>query len=168
MLYCEVTSPSWISGPYHWDWKQMRYFEDYRIGEQTDIGSYLLTKAEIVEFASKWDPQPIHIDESAAKNSMFGGIIAAGCHLVAIAIRLISLSDIGASVIAAAGWDEVRFLNPARPGDRLSLMVECVAAKPCNSKPDRGIIRDRFTLANQKGETVLQFTDTIFVARRKR
>jgi acyl dehydratase len=144
----------------------MRYFEDYRIGEQTDIGNHLVTKEEIIEFASKWDPQPIHIDENAAKSSIFGGIIAAGCHLVAIAIRLISLSDIGASVIAAAGWDEVRFLNPVRPGDRLSLKVECVEAKPCKSKPDRGIIRDRFTLANQRGDNVLQFTDTIFVARR--
>ena len=146
----------------------MRYFEDYHIGERTHIGRHLVTKEEIIEFASKWDPQPIHTDERAAEGSEFGGLIAAGCHLVAIAIRLISQSEIGASVIAAAGWDEVRFLHPVRPGDQLSLEVECVDAKDCHSKTDRGIIRDRFTLVNQQGETVLRFTDTIFVARRGR
>ena len=69
-------------------------------------------------------------------------------------------------MLVAAGWDEIRFLAPARPGDRLSLTVETVEARPSNSRPDRGIIRDRFTLTNQRDERVLRFTDTIFVARR--
>jgi acyl dehydratase len=144
----------------------MRYFEDYTVGEQIAVGSHTVTKEGIIEFASRWDPQPIHTDEEAARRSPFGGIIASGCHLVAISIRLISGSDIGASVLVAAGWDEIRFLAPVRPGDRLSLTVETVLARPSKSKPDRGIVRDKFTLTNQHGEKVLGFIDTIFVARR--
>ncbi len=144
----------------------MLYFEDYVIGKRLHAGSYTITKEEIVEFASKWDPQPYHIDEAAAEVSMFGGIIAPGCQMVAIAIKIISNSDIRGKIIAAAGWENIRFKSPVRPNDVLSLTVECREANPSKSKPDRGIVKNLLTLTNQHEETVLEFTDILFVAKR--
>jgi len=146
----------------------VRYFEDYQIGQIIEVGTHQITREEIIDFAAKWDPQPFHLDDAAAAASIFGGLTASGCHLVALTIRLIMRSEARGQVLAAAGWDEVRFPHPVRPDDVLTLTVECRLARPSRSKGDRGIIKNLFTLRNQQGRTVLQYSDTIFVQRRHR
>lgn len=143
----------------------MRFFEDYVVGEVLPVGTHRLTAEEIKAFARQWDPQPFHLDEEAARASVFGGLTASGAHLVALTIRMIMASAAAGHVLAALGWDEVRFPRPAYAEQTLSLSVECVWARPSRSRPDRGIIKNRFTLTKPAGETVLQYTDTIFVAR---
>jgi acyl dehydratase len=145
----------------------MRYYEDYVVDEQLFVGTHRLTAEEIKAFARQWDPQPFHLDEEAARESVLGGLAASGAHLVALTIRMIMASAAAGHVMAALGWDEVRFPRPAYAGESLSLWVQCIWARPSRSRPDRGLIKNRFTLTNPAGETVLQYTDTIFVKRRK-
>ncbi len=144
----------------------MKYFEDFHVGDRSTFGAHRVTRDEIVEFAARWDPQPFHVDEVAAAASSFGGLTASGVHVVAITVSLIVARDEKVAVIAALGWDEVRFLAPVRPGDVLSLTHECLETRASRSKPDRGIVRNRVTAVNERGEPVLSYVDTILVARR--
>ncbi len=143
-----------------------KYFEEFRVGEQRTAGEYLVTEEEIIEFASKWDPEPFHVDRDAAQASVFAGLTACGSHIIAIRTWLIHRLPNKAHVLAGLGIDELRFAAPVRPGDRLSLTIECVEARPSSSKPDRGIVRSLLTVANQKGETVLTSNEAVLVARR--
>ena len=144
----------------------MKYFEDFIPGEVEKVGEHQLTQEEIIEYARKWDPQFFHIDPKAAANSVFQGLIAAGTHLLAITVLHLVEHQPRVSVMAGLGWDEVRFLGPARPGDTLTLYRECIEIRPSTSKDDRGVVRNRLTLSNQKGEVLLRYMDTILVARR--
>ena len=143
-----------------------KYLEDFIVGEEIDVGQYDIVKEEMIAFASKWDPQPIHIDEEAAKRSAFKGLIAPGCYLIALSIALINKAPSRPNIIAAIGWDEIRFLEPVRPGDRLYLTWECLEARPSESKPDRGVVRNLFRLKNEKGKTVFTFKDHIIVRKK--
>lgn len=134
----------------------MRYFEDLRVGEVHEMGSMVVTRDEIIAFATQFDPQPFHIDEEAAKRSMFGGLIASGWHTASMCMRLVVDSFSGqVASLGSPGVDELRWLRPVRPGDTLSLKTECIALMPSKSKPDRGSARFRYTLTNQHGEAVL-------------
>lgn len=144
----------------------MKYFEDYIVGDQVQGGSHKVTKDEIVAFAREYDPQPFHIDEDAANASVFGGLTASGFHTVAIQGRLIHTSPEKAAVIAALGWDEVRFVNPVRVEDMLTIHFACIEKRPSTSKPDRGVVRTSVTLRNQRGEDVLTNIHNILVKRR--
>src|SRR5512140_930758 len=116
----------------------MKYLEDFRVGERETITGYELRESEIVAFGQSWDPQPMHTDVEAAKTLPSGGLIASGVHLLAITVRqLVSRSD-EVAIIAGVGWDEVRFLRPARPGDVLTVARECIEARPSETKRDRG------------------------------
>jgi len=143
------------------------YFEDLLVGDQTTAGEYLVTEEEIVEFASKWDPEPFHVDRDAAQASVFEGLTACGTHIIAIRNWLIHRLPDKAHVLAGLGIDELRFAAPVRPGDRLSLTKECLEARPSSSKPDRGIVRNRLTVTNQDGQPVLTTKEAILVARRE-
>ena len=143
-----------------------KYFEDYRIGDTTTCGTHRVSEVEIIRFAEEWDPLPFHINKQAAASSPFGGIVASGCHVLAIALRLINSSDATPAVLGAIGWDEVRFLKPVRPDDQLSLETECLEARPSTSNPNRGMVRQLFTLKNQHGRIVFQFKDRILVAKK--
>jgi acyl dehydratase len=145
-----------------------RHFEDFAPGWTATVGEHKVTREEIVEFALKWDPQPFHTDPAGAKKFGFADVIACGCHLVAIAIRLLNSKEIKPNILAGFGWDELRFSNPVGPGDRLSLTVECLSTRESKSKKDTGIVRSRVVVSNQKGEQVLTFIDTILVAKRSR
>lgn len=145
----------------------LKHFEDFEIGQRITVGEHVVPKQELVAFAKKWDPQPFHVDEEAAQASGFGGLVACSSHIMAICIRLLNEKEVRAKVVAGLGWDEVRFPNPVRPGDSLTLTVECVDVRESRSKPDRGIVRNRVTLRNQKNESVATFEDTIIVAKRK-
>ena len=143
--------------------RKLQHFEDYRVGGVARAGEYLVTREEIIEFASKWDPQPFHIDEKAAEESDFGGLVACGCHTLAIAIWLMNRKEIRPCIVAGFGWDELRFPNPVRPGDRLSVTVECLEKRPSASRPQCGIVHTLCTVSNQRGSQVLRFKDTILV-----
>lgn len=144
----------------------MKYLEDFHAGETEKVGEHYLTQEEIIEYAKKWDPQSFHTDPEAARNSVFRGLSAAGTHLIAITVLHLVTHQPRVSVLALLGWDEVRFLGPARPGDVLTLHRECLEVRPSGSKPDRGVVRNRLTLSNQEGQTLLSYVDTILVARR--
>jgi len=145
---------------------ELKYLEDFIPGEVEKVGEYLLTQEEIIEFGKKWDPQFFHIDPEAADKSVFSGIIAAGTHLLAITVLQLITHQPRVSVLAGLGWDEVRFLGPARPGDTLTLFRECLEIRPSASKLDRGVVRNRLTLSNQNGHSLLSYVDTILVAKR--
>lgn len=145
-----------------------KHFEDFHVGEETTVGDYRVTVDEIVEFAKKWDPQPFHTDEKDARRSIFGGLIACGCHVVSISILLQNGVGAKPNIIAGLGWDQLRFPSPVRPNDRLSLTVVCLEKRELRSRADQGIVRNLVTLINQKGEPVLTYQDTIIVAKREK
>lgn len=144
----------------------MRYLEDFQTSEIETIPGYALSASEIVEFGRAWDPQPMHTDPDAAKTLPFGGLVASGLHLLAIAVRQLVSQPGHVAVIAGLSVDEVRFLRPARPGDTLTVTRECIEARASDTKPDRGIVRNRITLLNQHDEVVLSYVDTLLVWRR--
>ena len=142
------------------------WFEDLEAGYRTRIGPYPLSRDEIVGFASRWDPYPFHTDERAAKLSVFGGLTASSCHLFAITTLLFHRDPNPIAVLAMLGKDEIRFPNPARPGDQLHYETECVEARASRSKPDRGLVTLADRLTNQDGETILSQRVSLMVARR--
>ncbi len=144
----------------------MKYYEDFEVGSIITVGAHVVTKDEIVEFATKWDPQPFHVDEEAAAQSEFRALIACGCHIVSIAIRLLDSPETKAKVLAGMGWDEVRFANPVRPGDVLAVSVECLGKRDSKTRPSAGIVRTAVVLRNQREEPVLTFQDNLLVAKR--
>lgn len=146
----------------------MKYLDDFTPGEKVKVGVHHVTSEEIVTFARAWDPQPVHIDPYSASASPFGGLIASGAHIVAISVELLVTSgEQPVAIIAALGWDKVRFLAPVRPGDTLTLTRHCLEARPSESKPDRGVLRNELVLTNQAGTAVLSYEDSILVRTRR-
>lgn len=144
----------------------MRYFDDFVVGERHDIPArYHMTRDEIVAFAAKWDPQPFHVDEDAAAKSVHGTLTACGTHIQAVVLWLAARLPEETAVIGALGYDEVRFFKPAKLGDTLRLVIECIETKPSSSKPDRGVVKNRHTLFNQNDETVFTQATTLLIAR---
>ena len=144
----------------------MRYLEDFEVGELRELGEHEVSRQEIIEFATQWDPQPFHIDEAAAKASLYGGLTASSLHLFAICTRLFFDHEDRIAVLAMLGKDAVRFPNPARMGDRLTYTTECIEARVSQSKPDRGVIRLRDEVHNQDQVLVLTQEVSLLVARR--
>ena len=133
-----------------------RYFEDFRPGEVIEFGDYLVTEEEIIDFAKRYDPQPFHVDSKAAAESIYGGLIASGWMTGSIMMRLLVDHFIApAASMGSPGVDEVRWVRPVRPGDRLHLRVTIVDAKRSQSKPDRGIVQVQQEMINQQGDTVM-------------
>jgi acyl dehydratase len=145
-----------------------KYFEDFTIGVEEAVGSHVVDKQEIIDYARKWDPQPIHIDEEEAKNSDFKGLIAAGSHIFAISILIINRWEYKVKAIAMLGMDEVRFKNAVRPGDKLSLTHKCIYKRESENQKNRGIIKNRIILKNQNNEVVLTFIDTMLIAKKNK
>ncbi len=134
-----------------------RYFEDYVVGRSTEHGSVLVEEAEVVEFARRFDPQPFHVDREAAADGPFGGLIASGWHTCALMMRLLAQEYLSpVSSLGSPGIDELRWLLPVRPGDRLTLRTTVEEARPSRSKPDRGLVRTRVELVNGAGDVVLR------------
>ena len=142
------------------------YYDDLPVGYESLVGEYSLGADEVIEFARRWDPQPFHVDEAAARDSIYGGLTASSLHLFAICTRLFFDHADPIAVLAMLGKDEVRFPNPARPGDVLVYRTRCVERRESRSRPDRGIVTLADTLSNQKGETVLSQKVTLLVTRR--
>jgi acyl dehydratase len=144
-----------------------RYFEDFAVGTVFDAGSVTVSAAEIVEFGTRYDPQPFHIDAEAAQASIYGGLIASGWHTAALMMRLF-VDSIAADTAAlgSPGVDELRWLLPVRPGDTLSVRMTVVEARGSQSKPDRGLVRGRFEVTNQDGALAMSLLALMFVLRR--
>ncbi|MDF1732527.1 MAG: MaoC family dehydratase [Minwuia sp.] len=134
-----------------------RWFEDIEVGQVSETDSYTMTKQEIIEFATEFDPQPFHMDEEAAKQSVFRGLCASGWHTAGILMRLQVLSrggDDGGSM-GSPGFDDLRWLKPVRPGDTLRVRSTCVEKTPSRSRPDRGSAVFLAEVINQKDEVVM-------------
>jgi acyl dehydratase len=133
-----------------------RYFEDYIPGSIYEFGSVTVTQDEIVTFAKSFDPQGFHTDPEAAKQTVFGGLIASGFHTAGLMMRLYAdhyLSRVAS--LSSPGVDELRWKQPVRPGDELSIRVTVTEARRSNSKPDRGIVRSFIEVLNQNHEVVM-------------
>jgi acyl dehydratase len=127
-----------------------------------------LSEADIVDFARRWDPQPFHLDPARARDSIFGGLVASGWHTGAIAMRLMVEGLLSCSATQGSpGIDNIRFLRPVRPGDRLSGRFTVLEASPSASRPRLGKVLGRTELLNQNGEVVLSLDGTGFYERRE-
>ncbi len=142
------------------------YFEDFTLGSTRSFGGYEVTKEEIIAFARRWDPQPFHVDEALAQASVFGGLTASACHTFAITSVLTSRHPDTIKTVAALGFEEMRFPNPVRPGDRLAFVSECIDRRESRSRPHLGIVTTRSTLMNQDNLPVLTMKTTFMVEKR--
>jgi acyl dehydratase len=133
-----------------------RYFEDYAAGAVYEYGYAGVSETEIIAFAERFDPQPIHVDARWASSSPFGGLIASGWHTAGIAMRLVVDHYLPrVASLASPGIDELRWPAPVRPGDSLRLRTTIVETRRSRSKPDRGLVRTRAELFNQRDQIVL-------------
>lgn len=145
------------------------YFEDFEPCSIARYGAMPVERAEVIAFAAQYDPQPMHLDEAAGAQSLLGGLAASGWQSCAFLMRLIAAEFILDSAgMGAPGVDSVRWLLPVRPGDVLSVRHEVLEARASQSKPDRGFVKFKFELLNQKGEVVLEQVNSIIFARRGR
>ena len=131
------------------------YYEDFKVGETVEIGRHTITQDEIIDFARKYDPQPFHTDTEAAKDSIYGGLIASGWHTCAIAMRVMVDSYVSkAASMGSPGMEEIRWLKPVRANDTL-IVSRTVEEARLTSKPDRGLVLSRTDIYNQRGEHVM-------------
>ena len=144
-----------------------RYFDELKEGERFVTGGWSLDEAEIVAFAREFDPQPIHVDAAGAADGPYGGLIASGFQTMALGFRLFyELGVINEACIGGPGIDNVRFLQPARPGDTIHAIATVAEARPSRSKPDRGYVRMAYEVRNQRDEAVLSYEIVHILMRR--
>lgn len=141
----------------------IRYFEDMVVGDTLETASVTVTEQEIIEFAERYDPQSFHVDRGAAKQSIYGGLIASGWHSAAVAMRLMVDAGVQSAGMGSPGIDELRWIKPMRPGDTLRVRWTLVEARRSRSKPDRGLTRSKCELINQNGEVIMAYTALGFV-----
>ncbi|KAA0236093.1 MAG: hypothetical protein JJLCMIEE_00761 [Acidimicrobiales bacterium] len=146
---------------------ELAYLEDFEVGMvRRSRADYYLDPDEIKTFAAKWDPQPWHLDEDAARDSTFAGLVTCAPHLFCIQAWLLARSDPQPALIAGLGMDELRLVSPGRAGDRLSLTAETIAVRPSVSRPGAGIVRTATRLHNQSDDTVMTTVGSMMVHRR--
>src|SRR6266550_5174488 len=144
-----------------------RYLEDFAVGQTFRSGRLLIDKERIKTFGAEFDPQPFHLDEEAARDTIFGGLAASGWHTAAVTMRLLVESDLKpAGGIVGAGADEFRWPRPVRPGDELRTESEVLEVRPSRSRPDQGLIKVRTTTLNQNDEAVQVIIANLVVPRR--
>ncbi|MBB4222317.1 MaoC family dehydratase [Variovorax guangxiensis] len=131
-------------------------FADFYAGQVIEAGPYVLTEAELLQFARAYDPQWFHVDAQAAAESPFGGLIASGWHTCSIAMRLVVEAALaGSESFASPGLEHVRWPNPVRPGDALRLVADVIEVRRSEKRPTLGILRWRWRLFNQRELMVL-------------
>ena len=144
-----------------------RYLEDFAVGQTFGSGRLRVEKERIKSFAAEFDPQPFHLDEAAARDSLFRGLAASGWHTAALTMRLLVESELKpAGGIVGAGFDEFRWPRPVRPGDELHLESKVLEVRPSKSRPDQGLVKLRTTTLNQDGEAVQISVGNLVVPRR--
>ena len=146
----------------------MPWFEDISVGEKTDLGSYTFEADDMIAFATKFDPQPFHIDEGAAKASPYGGLIASGWHTCSVWMKLMVKTRIAEKARKgeddgsppggpSPGFLELKWPTPVRVGDRITYSTEVIEKVDLKSRPNLGIVRSLNTGRNQNGELVMSF-----------
>jgi acyl dehydratase len=143
------------------------FYEDVVPGRKLRVGPYHVGNEEVMEFSRKWNPLPFHIDEEAAKKSIYGGITAPGGYILAVRTLLLDQLDMLESMLGTVVWDDVRFQKPARPGDDLTVELEWIEKRVSKSKPDRGLVKMRVTMRNQREEVIMSHFDTIMMRLRQ-
>lgn len=145
-----------------------RYFEEFAIGEEFRTAGYTMTEGEIIDFALRYDPQYFHMDTEAAKDSLFGGLVASGWHVGALAFRLFLQENIfGTRSQGSPGLDELRWLKPVRPGDTIRMTARVADLIPSRSRPERGNVVMEWTVLNQREEAVMSFRSVQMIERRR-
>ena len=141
-----------------------RYAEDYKAGDVFELGNYELSQKEIIEFSQKYDPFPFHVDEQAAKNTVFNGIISSGWLTGLVWLRMMHDSFLcHETTLGSPGHEKMLWPKPVRPGDHLTGLLEIKESKVSVSKPDLGFVRYTSTLKNQNQEDVFITTSTMIV-----
>ncbi len=145
-----------------------RAFEDFQAGDKRDFHTVTVSKADIIDFASDWDPQPMHLNEAAGEAGMLGGLTGSGWHMACLMMRglcegflLNSLSQ------GSPGVKELNWQRPLRPGDTLTLSYEVLSARASASRPDIGIVLFHLAMTNQDGEVIMTMVSPIMFARRQ-
>lgn len=134
-----------------------RYLEDYAEGDTVAFGEAHVTAEAIIAFASQFDPQPFHLADEAGRATPFGGLVASGWHTSGMTMRMMVDHIISRHGLGSPGVDELRWHRPVRPGDVLTCRSTVLSVRRSQSKPDRGILRQRIETLNQHGEVVLSW-----------
>ncbi len=157
----------------------MKFFEDIGIGEAALLGKHHFSAEDIKRFAARFDPQPFHMDEEAAKQSHFGALCASGWHTAAACMRLIvdhqnaeaaRMKDAGqtpARTGVSPGFKNLKWIKPTYAGNTLTYSSEVIAKRAVASRPEWGLVFSRFSAVNQNNEPVYEFEGALFVERRK-
>ena len=133
----------------------MHYLDDFAIGQTFASATLRITAEQIKSFAAEYDPQPFHLDEEAARGTIFRGLAASGWHTATLTMQLLVGSELKpAGGIIGAGLDELNWPRPVRPGDELHLNIEIIGVRPSQSRPGQGVIKVRTTTLNQNDEPV--------------
>ena len=141
-----------------------RYYEDVVVGERTKTGSFTFTRESIVEFATQYDPQPMHLSEAGGKASFFKAQVASGWQTVGITMRMmVEAHPFGATPLIGLQIDEIKFPRPVFPGDSITAEMEIVEKRVSKSKPDTGLLKGRTVTRNQRGQDVLSQIWTILM-----
>lgn len=145
----------------------VRYLEDFAVGQTFNSGRLRVEKEAIKAFAAQFDPQPFHLDEDAARRSIFGGLVASGWHTAALTMRLLVESEFKpAGGLIGAGIDQCRWPRPVRPGDELRVESEILEVRPSRSRPEQGLVKVKTTTMNQNGEPVQIYIGNLIVPQR--
>jgi acyl dehydratase len=136
---------------------ERRYFDDLSDGEVLDCQPVLMTREAIIDFAKNFDPQPFHIDENAARESIFGGLVASSLHTLSACTRSVVDAQGHVTIISGVGMHKVNMFNPVRPGDTLWVKAWWTDLKRSRSKPDRGFAAIKCTVTNQRKEPVIEY-----------
>jgi acyl dehydratase len=146
----------------------MRYFEDFAAGQEYPFGPHTVTRQEIVAFAAEFDPQPFHLDEVAASDSLLGGLAASGWHTCALFMRMVALGWLNDSAsMGSPGIDNLKWKRPVRPSDVLSGRTIVLGTRMSEKKPDRGFLKVRHEVVNGRGEPVMVVEHSIMIGRRR-
>jgi acyl dehydratase len=143
------------------------YFEDFSPGAVAEYGDLLVTAEEIKAFAAAFDPQPMHLDEEAARETLVGGLCASGWHTCCMMMRIIADGYIlNSSSMGAPGVEEIRWLKPVRPGYRLRVKATVLETRESKSRSDLGFVRTRFDVLTADNECVMHSTTSLMFGRR--
>ncbi len=142
------------------------YFEDFAVGQKFASSVLSIDAEAITAFAAAFDPQPFHLDDKAARGTIFAGLAASGWHTAALTMRLCVASEFrpAGGIVGIGG--ELNWLKPVRPGDTLRALIEVIETRRSRSRPGQGIVKVRITTLNQADEPVQTFAPTLFVDRR--
>ncbi len=144
------------------------YWEDFRPGAVTVYGPRLVTREEIVAFAAEFDPQPMHLDEEAARKTLLGGLAASGWHTCCVFMRIIADGFIlNSSSMGGPGVDEVRWLKPLRPGTRVRVRATVVETRPSKSRPEMGLAKFSYDMLDESDAVIMTLTTTHMFGRRQ-